>query len=382
MLKRMVIKNFKCFRNETVFDFRKTNYKLLEQNTWGKILKGALFVGDNASGKTTAIQPIKLLLDLLFIDKDVILSVYTCLFSDEKITSLEYEFEIDGHEIGYSFSFESNSFVQEKLEVDKEIIIERLGESAKLKLENEEAFHKVDRSVLFLKRVYFNTKFAGNELLVGWFDFLKKSVYINAYTRVISTFIGESLLPEKYIEKHGIDNLNNFLAGNGFKYLIRYRRETERDGLLYNELADKDGTIFFEREGIKVSVPGFLESLGNQVLLNILPAVLFSVQNGGMLIIDEFSSGLHNKLEELLVKYIMRNGEKIQLFFVSHSTNLLSNSILRPDQIYSVEMFGDEGSRLYRFSDEQPRAAQNLEKMYLSGMFGGIPEYGIEEVSE
>ncbi len=379
MLKRMVIKNFKCFKNETVFDFRKTNYKLLEQNTWGEILKGALFVGDNASGKTTAIQPIKLLLDLLFIDKDVILSVYTCLFSDEKITSLEYEFEIDGHEISYSFSFESNSFVQEKLEVDKGIIIERLGESAKLKLENEEAFHKVDRSMLFLKRVYFNTKFAGNELLTGWFDFLKKSVYINAYTRVISTFIGESLLPEKYIEKHGIDNLNNFFARNGFKYLIRYRRETESDRFLYNEWADKDGTIFFEREGIKVSVPSFLESLGNQVLLNILPAVLFSVQNGGMLIIDEFSSGLHNKLEELLVKYIMRNGEKIQLFFVSHSTNLLSNSILRPDQIYSVEMFGDEGSRLYRFSDEHPRAAQNLEKMYLSGMFGGIPEYGIEE---
>ncbi len=375
----MVIKNFKCFKNETVFDFRKTNYKLLEQNTWGEILKGALFVGDNASGKTTAIQPIKLLLDLLFIDKDVILSVYTCLFSDEKITSLEYEFEIDGHEISYSFSFESNSFVQEKLEVDKGIIIERLGESAKLKLENEEAFHKVDRSMLFLKRVYFNTKFAGNELLTGWFDFLKKSVYINAYTRVISTFIGESLLPEKYIEKHGIDNLNNFFARNGFKYLIRYRRETESDRFLYNEWADKDGTIFFEREGIKVSVPSFLESLGNQVLLNILPAVLFSVQNGGMLIIDEFSSGLHNKLEELLVKYIMRNGEKIQLFFVSHSTNLLSNSILRPDQIYSVEMFGDEGSRLYRFSDEHPRAAQNLEKMYLSGMFGGIPEYGIEE---
>ena len=71
MLKRMIISNFKCFKNETVFDFRKTNYKILEQNTHEKILKGALFVGDNASGKTTAIQPIKLLLDLLFKDQDL-----------------------------------------------------------------------------------------------------------------------------------------------------------------------------------------------------------------------------------------------------------------------------------------------------------------------
>ena len=67
------------------------------------------------------------------------------------------------------------------------------------------------------------------------------------------------------------------------------------------------------------------------------------------------------------------------MFFVSHSTNLLSNSILRPDQIYSVEMAGDEGSYIYRFSEEQPRVAQNLEKMYLSGIFGGVPEYGLDE---
>jgi len=128
-----------------------------------------------------------------------------------------------------------------------------------------------------------------------------------------------------------------------------------------------------------VPVPLFMESVGNKTLINILPAVLSAVENGGMLAIDEFSSGFHNKLEELLVKYIMKNGETTQLFFVSHSTNLLSNSILRPDQIYSVEMAGDEGSYLYRFSEEQPRVAQNLEKMYLSGVFGGVPEYGFGE---
>lgn len=137
--------------------------------------------------------------------------------------------------------------------------------------------------------------------------------------------------------------------------------------------------VFFERKGIGVPIPIFMESVGNQTLINILPAILSAVESGGMLIIDEFSSGLHNKLEELLVKYIMRTGEAVQFFFVSHSTNLLSNSILRPDQIYTVEMMGSEGSKLHRFSDEQPRAAQNLEKMYLSGVFGGVPEYETNE---
>ncbi len=126
-------------------------------------------------------------------------------------------------------------------------------------------------------------------------------------------------------------------------------------------------------------MPLFMESTGNQTLLNILPAVISAVERDGLLIIDEFSSGLHNKLEELLVKYIMQSSTATQLFCVSHSTNLLSNAILRPDQIYSVEMSDGEGSRLNRFSDEKPRAAQNLEKMYLSGVFGGIPEYGIDK---
>ena len=39
MLKKIIIKNFKCFKNETVLDLRKTNYKFLELNTYGKILK-------------------------------------------------------------------------------------------------------------------------------------------------------------------------------------------------------------------------------------------------------------------------------------------------------------------------------------------------------
>ena len=173
MLKKMIIKNFKCFKNETVLDLRKTNYKLLEQNTYDKVLKGALFVGANASGKTTMLAPIKLLLDLLFKDQDIYLFQQQCLFSDEEITKLSYIFDVDGHEINYSFSFEGNLFVEETLFVDKKNIIEREGKNASLHLlKNRETFNDVDTSLLFLKRVYFNTKFSGNKNLVKWFEFL------------------------------------------------------------------------------------------------------------------------------------------------------------------------------------------------------------------
>lgn len=70
----------------------------------------------------------------------------------------------------------------------------------------------------------------------------------------------------------------------------------------------------------------------------------------------------------------MKNAGESQFIFVSHSTNLLSNSLLRPDQIYSVD-FDKGGSVVKRFSSEKPREAQNIEKMYLGGVFNGIPRY-------
>lgn len=103
-------------------------------------------------------------------------------------------------------------------------------------------------------------------------------------------------------------------------------------------------------------------------------ACFYCIDNGGMLLLDEFSSGFHNELEELLIKYFMKKSDGAQLIFVSHSTNLLTNSLLRPDQIYSVD-FGSDGSVIKRFSSEKPREAQNLEKMYLGGVFNGVPRY-------
>ncbi len=375
MLSQIIVKNFKCFKNETVFDFRKTNYKLLKQNTKGKLLKGLLFVGDNASGKTTAIQPVMLLLDLLFKDRDISLFLYQCLFSKEDETTLKYEFDIDGHEILYSFSFDGNKFLEETLQMDKQPVIERIGKNAKLWLSENSTFHEVDESILFIKKVYFNTKFEDNEMLKKWFAFLKQSICINAYKRTISSYNDESLTLRKYLEKYGVEEINSFFKNNNFKYSVEYALEIEGKGIRY-EMSEEEGkTLFFKWEDISVPIPLFFESTGNKTLINILPAILHAVQKGGLLVIDEFSSGFHNKLEELIIRYIMNNSTNTQMLLVSHSTNLLSNALLRPDQVYSVEMMGGEGSVLNRFSDEQPRVAQNIEKMYLSGVFGGIPEY-------
>ena len=137
--------------------------------------------------------------------------------------------------------------------------------------------------------------------------------------------------------------------------------------------------VYLKRNNIDLWMPIGLESMGNKTLLSMLPGLLHVVKNGGIFIIDEFSSAFHNELEELIVKYFMQQSKNAQLFFVSHSTNLMKTTLLRPDQIYTVDFKDENGSIVKRVSSEQPRESQNLEKMYLSGIFGGLPNYKEEE---
>ena len=179
-----------------------------------------------------------------------------------------------------------------------------------------------------------------------------------------------------YLDNGGCEVINNFFDEYNFEQKVEFVHSTSGGKISFVAGEGEDvKAVFFKRKGIEVPIPFFEESLGNQNLLRILPVFLSAINNGGMLLIDEFSSGFHNELESLLVRYFMEKVNHDQMLFVSHSTNLLSNSILRPDQEYSVEFQDQNGSTVRRFSSEQPRSAQNIEKMYVSGVFGGLPEY-------
>ena len=183
----------------------------------------------------------------------------------------------------------------------------------------------------------------------------------------------------EYLKDNGTVKINNFFDRYNFKQQIEYAHSSEGNNVRITYRGDEsDKYIFYKRKGINEPIPFGEESLGNQNLLRMLPSFLEVVENGGMLLIDEFSSGFHNDLESMLIKYFHKESKNSQMIFVSHSTNLLSNSLLRPDQEYTVEFQDKNGSKVKRFSTEQPRSAQNIEKMYTSGVFGGLPQF--EEV--
>ncbi len=374
MITNFKLKNYRSFKNEVNVNVEKTNYKILtETNLNGNVLKGLFFYGPNASGKTNILRGLRLLLQLLFAEKIINLSSERCLFSSDKNITLEYDFLIEQHQIKYyiEYNIKQKGYI-EKLFIDDNLKLNRLYDTGESYITENKLFTEIDPNSLLLREIYFNTKFRGHDILKKWFDYLLNSVFLDDYKRTIFNPGKQKLLLEDYLNDNGVDDINTFFNNYNFDQLVEYAKESVGNQI---KIETSEEYVFFKRKGINEPIPYILESLGNQNLLHLLPSFFHVIKNGGMLIIDEFSSGFHNFLEELLIKYFMTNSLNSQIFVVSHSTNLLKTSLIRPDQVYSVDFIPEEGSFIERFSNEKPREGQNLEKMYKSGIFGGLPKY-------
>ena len=376
MLKSIKLNNYTTFINSTTIDFSATNYKFLDENIGdNKILRGCLFVGENASGKSQILNSIKLLLDLLFGNKDFDFKIYKSFYTKKNNYKLEYDFVVSSKNIKYIVELNADGFALEELYLEGKTIIKRLGNTAKFLLGDEKPNYEISSKLSFLRRVYFDTHFYDDEILNKWFDFLKDSIYVNCVKRIITSYSIENLKPYDYFEKENVTDFNNFLKMINYKQSVKF----DNDDFIYGNIAfittDNDKILSFKKDGTDIFIPERFESTGNITLAVLYPSLVRAIKNDCMLILDDFGSGFHNELEECFIKYFFHYAKNSQLFFTSHSTNLLNNTILRPDQIYSVYFDGKNGSIIERFSDEMPRESQNVEKMYLNGVFHGMPRY-------
>lgn len=115
------------------------------------------------------------------------------------------------------------------------------------------------------------------------------------------------------------------------------------------------------------------ESEGTRALFSFAGPWLDVTENDRVLLVDELDSSLHPLIVHQLVKRLHHTGSKAQLIFTTHDTSLLSQKLLRRDQIWFMEKDEQEGSRLYPLSDFSPRENEAIERGYLNGRYGGIP---------
>lgn len=381
MLVKLSMQNVKSFMEKAELDLNATGYEILKDTnkTSDNILKGALIVGGNATGKSTVLKALKFLLQLLVWQVNIVPFDYLCLFKESNgKMKLEYEFFINKEKINYEIECDVKGITKEKLLVSNKERLSRIGQNAVYTSNNnqETSIENLQQNQSAIRKVYFDTKFIDDETLMKWFQFLEQSVYIDQDRKTIYKSGGASsiITYKDYFEQNGTDKFNKFLKQIGYEQSVEYTNEFNNGKVKFN-FQNNQKDIIVKRNNMDFALPLNMESDGNQTLVYTLPIVFDAMKNDAMAIIDEFSSGFHNILEEKVIKFFMENSKNAQLFLVSHSTNLLSNTLLRPDQIYTVDFINGKGSKLNRVSDSKPREAQNLEKMYLSGVFNGIPNF-------
>ena len=360
MLKKINLTNYTTFIKETEIDFMATNAKLLkETNVQDKILKGCLFVGKNGTGKSNILKSIVFLFDMLFTNEND-LGIKKSLYTDIENYKLEYVFFIDNKDITYCIEIGNNKIITEKLMINTRAVIERMGKSGKSYIKGEELYEGLSDNQLLIKRIYSENKFHKDEILIKWRQFLVNSIYINSYNRIIKGHFIDKINIQKYLKKNSPTIINNFLKEIGYDQQISYKNKFFKE---------KTSLVFFNHKNYNFNIGESEEATGNLMLLNLIPSFIFVTKNEGMIILDNFSMVFHNDLEEKFLKYFFKHAKNSQIFFTTHSTNILDNSVIRPDQVYAVSFKSKTGSAIKRFSDELPRDSQNLEKMYLDGAF-------------
>ena len=382
MLTSITLKDYTTFISETTFDFTATNYKILEDINVGdnRVLKGSLFVGENASGKTQVLNSIILLLDLLLENAEQNFIMRKSMYTKGTKFNLSYSFNVDGKIIKYDVEFESNAINSEKLYINNELKLERLKNSGKSYFGDTKDNSDINPGLTLVKMEYYNTRFNNDPILNKWFEFLKNSIYMNClhgYIKSYNPVKASEQMIMKYAENKDATKINNLINKFGYNSEVVFNKQVSNKDKSMVINSDQE-TICIRKKGTEVAIPLPLESTGNQVFINAILPIQYSTNNDCMIIVDEFSSGLHNELEEALIKYFFNNSKNSQMFFTSHSTNLIDTSIIRPDQIYSFKFDSKKGTLIKRFSDENPRESQNMEKMYLNGVFDGMPKYDKE----
>lgn len=126
MLKQITLNHYKTFMQPTTISFCSTDYDFLkEENTsLHRILKGALFIGENASGKTNILKSIQLLLDLLFKDVEINFMFEKSFYSDSESFTLTYEFEFEQKDIVYEIELSTIKIIRETLIMDGKTILD------------------------------------------------------------------------------------------------------------------------------------------------------------------------------------------------------------------------------------------------------------------
>ena len=418
MLIRFSVENFRSFkeRQSLYLSAVKTCKEWLDDNTTVdagiRIVRSAVIYGANASGKTNlfiAMERMRaFMLASVDIDKKANLLLGEPFFlSDDPLSvpeTFEIEFTLHGRHFVYGFSLRLNAESIEQYKVEKEWLIEVKNNRDRVLFLRELKAAAQEQGVISVNKknmpqgcglesrtrpdALFLTVAAqfAEPTCHSILDYFRFSMNIVSGVdhQGLSNFsinklttdsdMGERI--QKFISAAdlGIKGLNIDAKGNIMSKHLRY---------------GVDGTPIGDVQFLFAVA----ESQGTKKLFDLSGAIIDTLRNGRILVIDELDAKLHPVLMRHIIELFNNqetNPSGAQLIFNAQSPDLLGYktfsaekgkkvSRLRRDQIFFVEKDNQEASKVmslieFRKSpNSRTRNDASYEKDYLAGVYGGIP---------
>lgn len=417
MLIDFTIRNFMSYRNEVSFSMvASSTVKECESsagysnvsvtNKDKRILRSSAIYGANGSGKSSVIAAMDIFKSMVLqscIDENTVknLSGLYYRFDVECINepvSMQMVFMCNGERYRYGFEVKHGIVLTEWLYV---VLEGSTKESYCFKRDGQTI--KVNSNIVKGTRGV-STKTRSNALYLSTAAQFNVNVamrvkeWFHAHFNILSgldddtlaytakTFMDNSLVREQILNMIGI--VDNCIKDMSIKENVKeIRLPVNANQLIEHHKLDIQSTHNLYKDGTvigKEQLDFRLESLGTAKLFALLGPFFDTIQNGGVLIIDEFGASLHTQLSMELLRlfYSPINTLGAQLIIATHDTNLLRKDLLRRDQIWFAEKNSTGVSDLYSLVEYKVNQANSVRndasfsKDYLLGRYGAIPYFG------
>ncbi|MCF8096054.1 MAG: ATP-binding protein [Desulfobacteraceae bacterium] len=169
-------------------------------------------------------------------------------------------------------------------------------------------------------------------------------------------------------------NVRNKIAGEMDQAGEKSRKIKSRKLVSYHYSYDDEGKRL---EPVPLDFQN--ESGGTQKLFELAGIILFALDHGSVLVIDELECSLHPKMTRFIIDTFhssRSNPNNAQLIFATHDVGLFSRRFFRRDQLWMVRKNDVGSSELYSLADFQVRPDASYDKDYMLGRYGAVPMVG------
>ena len=411
MLVQFRFNNYKCFKNETVFNVVASNYyrekmENLIQVPQYALLRTAAVYGANASGKTKLFQAFNFMREVVLTSADkqsdnwqksyapFLLdtysadqpSVFEVVFLMDDL-QYRYGFELNGERIIAEWLFRKRSKEIKVLEFDggPSVYYNEKYINPKIMKNLEDAKMFRSNSLIISSLSLWNDALSLN--ILNWF---RRNNIISASLNTMAPRILNALeLPKmkaKMIEFLRSSDLGIFDVTPNEISIDELPNEIKR--MLPEDAVNGpivSGISISHKKYNEQHLPaGYAklslekdESYGTYRFLSLAGPIINALETGSILWIDEIDNGLHYDLVRALVALFQDekiNIRNAQLIINTHNISLIDEAdLFRRDQIFIVKKDRYGEATLIPISDFSIRETAKVGKLYREGRFGGVP---------